>query len=186
MVALNLLQSTLYTCNSFSQPSFAGIFWPVCLVPYAPYLTSCNPWTTTWARFSTYSCTCPLKIHILKAILFLHMYTVHLVVIFYLQLLVASHKVTVGTSLKFKSQLMIAFFTAINHLKRPLRKQNFTLTGSKGHCLWIVIGGFRSILCVSVFQGSFLVIIIMIDNIEKRNCEGSFWALEFACLWIVQ
>ena len=52
--------------------------------------------------------------------------------------------------LKFKSQLTIAFFTAVNHLKEPLRKQNFTLTGSKGHGLWCVIGGFRSLLCVSV------------------------------------
>ena len=34
--------------------------------------------------------------------------------------------------LKFKSQLTIAFFAAVNHLNRPLRKQNFTLTGSKG------------------------------------------------------
>ena len=37
--------------------------------------------------------------------------------------------------LKFKSQLMIAFFAAVNHLNGPLRKQNFTLTGSKGHGL---------------------------------------------------
>ena len=37
--------------------------------------------------------------------------------------------------LKFKSQLTIAFFAAVNHLDRPLRKQNFTLTGSKGHGL---------------------------------------------------
>ena len=35
--------------------------------------------------------------------------------------------------LKFKSQLTIALFTAVNLLKGPLRKQNFTLTGSKGH-----------------------------------------------------
>ena len=35
--------------------------------------------------------------------------------------------------LKFKSQLTIAFFAAVNHLNGPLRKQNFTLTGSKGH-----------------------------------------------------
>ena len=34
--------------------------------------------------------------------------------------------------LKFKSQLTIAFFAAVNHLNGPLRKQNFTLTGSKG------------------------------------------------------
>ena len=35
-----------------------------------------------------------------------------------------------------------------------------------------MIGGFRSILCVSVFQGSLLVNVIMIDGSEKRNCEG--------------
>ena len=29
--------------------------------------------------------------------------------------------------LKFKSQLMIALFAAVNHLNRPPRKQNFTL-----------------------------------------------------------
>ena len=28
--------------------------------------------------------------------------------------------------LKFKSQLTIAFFAAVNHLNGPLRKQNFT------------------------------------------------------------
>ena len=72
--------------------------------------------------------------------------------------------------LKFKSQLTIAFFAAVNHLNEPLRKQNFTLTGSKGQGLWLVIGEFRSVLCVSVFQGSLLVIVIMIDGSEKRNC----------------
>ena len=39
---------------------------------------------------------------------------------------------------------------------------------------WFVIRGFRSFLCVSVFQGSLLVIVIMIDGNEKRNCEGGF------------
>ena len=76
--------------------------------------------------------------------------------------------------LKFKSQLTIAFFAAVNHLNGPLRKQNFTLTGSKGQGLWFVIGGFRSVLCVSVFQGSLLVIVIMIDGSQKRNFEGGF------------
>ena len=33
-----------------------------------------------------------------------------------------------------------------------------------------MIGGFRSVLCVSVFQGSLLVI----DGSEKRNREGGF------------
>ena len=71
--------------------------------------------------------------------------------------------------LKFKTQLTITFFAAVNNLNGPLRKQNFTLTGSKGQGLWFVIGGFRSVLCVSVFQGSLLVIVIMIDSNEKRN-----------------
>ena len=74
--------------------------------------------------------------------------------------------------LKFKSQLTIAFFVAFNHLNGPPRKQNFTLTGSKGQGFLFVTGGFRSVLCVSVFQGSLLVIVIMIDGSEKRNCEG--------------
>ena len=83
--------------------------------------------------------------------------------------------------LKFKSQLTIEFFPAVNHLDGPLRKRDFTLTGSKGHALWFVIGGFRSVMCVSVFQGSLLGIVIMIDGSEKRNCESGFWTLEFAC-----
>ena len=37
-----------------------------------------------------------------------------------------------------------------------------------------MIGAFRSVLCVSVFQGSLLVIVIMIDGSEKRNCKGGF------------
>ena len=76
--------------------------------------------------------------------------------------------------LKFKSQLKIAFFAAVNHLNGPLRKQNFTLTGSKGRGLRFVIVGFRSVLCVSVLPGSLLVILIMIDGSEKRNCEDGF------------
>ena len=39
------------------------------------------------------------------------------------------------TILKFKSQLTSAFFAAVNHLNGPLRKQTFTLTGSKGQGL---------------------------------------------------
>ena len=37
--------------------------------------------------------------------------------------------------LKFKSQMTLAFFSAVNHLNGPIRKQNFTLTGSEGHGL---------------------------------------------------
>ena len=39
--------------------------------------------------------------------------------------------------LKFKSQLMFAFFAAVNHISRPLRKQKFTPTGSNDHGLWL-------------------------------------------------
>ena len=37
-----------------------------------------------------------------------------------------------------------------------------------------MIGGFRSVLCVSVFPGSLLVMVIMIEGSEKRSCEGGF------------
>ena len=65
--------------------------------------------------------------------------------------------------IKFKSQQTIAFFAVINYLNGPLRTQNFTLMGSKGHGLRLV--DFVP-FCVSVFQGSLLVIVI--------NCEGGF------------
>ena len=49
-----------------------------------------------------------------------------------------------------------------------------------------MIGGFRSIFlcfCVSRFIASLLLVtVIMIDGSEKRNCEGGFGILEFACL----
>ena len=76
--------------------------------------------------------------------------------------------------LKFKSQLTIAFFAAVNHLNGPLRKQDSTLMGSKSQDLWFVIGGFWSVLCVSVFQGSLLVVIIMIDGSENAIAKVVF------------
>ena len=39
---------------------------------------------------------------------------------------------------------------------------------------WFVICGFRSVLCVSLFQVSLLLIVIMIDGSDKHNCEGGF------------
>ena len=69
--------------------------------------------------------------------------------------------------LKFKSHVTFAFFAAVNHLSRPLTKQKFTSTGSKGHES-LVICGFQSILCVSLFQGSLLVIVILIDGLTKN------------------
>ena len=60
-----------------------------------------------------------------------------------------------------KTSLEFGFFCDVNQnlkarhlLSGPLRKQEFTSTGWKRHGLWSVIGGFRSVLCVSVFQGS--------------------------------
>ena len=37
-----------------------------------------------------------------------------------------------------------------------------------------MIGGFRSVLCVSVFQGSLLVIVIMIDGSENAVVKATF------------
>ena len=37
-----------------------------------------------------------------------------------------------------------------------------------------MIGGFRSVLCVSLFQGSSLVILTMIDGSDKHNWEGGY------------
>ena len=37
-----------------------------------------------------------------------------------------------------------------------------------------MIGGFRSVLCVSVFQSLLLMVVIMIGGSEKRSCEGGF------------
>ena len=71
--------------------------------------------------------------------------------------------------LKFKSQLMVAFFAAVNHLNWPLRKQNFTLMGSKGHCSWFVIGGFQSILCVSRF------VACGCNNYDWRQQKTQLW-----------
>ena len=51
---------------------------------------------------------------------------------------------------------------------------------------WFLLCGFRSVLCVSLFQGSLLVIVIMIDGSDKHNCEFGFWTLEFACFWKAQ
>ena len=38
-------------------------------------------------------------------------------------------------TLKFRSQQMFAFFAAVNHFSRPLRKQKLSSTSSKGHVL---------------------------------------------------
>ena len=46
----------------------------------------------------------------------------------------------------------VAFYAAVNHRKGPLRKQNFTLTGSKDHGFLFVIGELEMVcFCVSRF-----------------------------------
>ena len=65
----------------------------------------------------------------------------------------------------------------LDRVKIEMTGGTLTFVGRDAHGLWFVIG---------VFQGSLLVIAIVIDGSEKRNCEGSFWTLEFACLWKAQ
>ena len=66
----------------------------------------------------------------------------------------------------------LTFFTAINNLSGPLRKQKLTSAGSKG-CIcqsWLVV--FNPFF--SVFQGSLAVTIILIDGREKPNRQLGF------------
>ena len=44
-----------------------------------------------------------------------------------------------------------------------------------------MIGCFRSALCVSVVQGSLLLIVIMIDGSKKNSCESGFGELYEKC-----
>lgn len=74
--------------------------------------------------------------------------------------------------LKFKGQVTIAVFAAVNYLNRTSQETKLYFNGYKRSRF--VIGGFRSVLRVSVFQGSLLMIVIMIDGSEKRNYEGGF------------
>ena len=65
-------------------------------------------------------------------------------------------------------------YAAFNHLiSRP--QQKFTSTSAKGHDLCFLIAGFQSVLSLSVFQGSFLASIIMIDGRKKIVS----WLLKF-------
>ena len=58
-------------------------------------------------------------------------------------------------TLKFKSQLTYAYIFSLPSINlADLLGNNFTSAGSKGHGLRSVIGGFKSFLFVSVFQGS--------------------------------
>ena len=56
------------------------------------------------------------------------------------------------------------FFCSGNHLSGPLRTYMFTGMSSKGHGLWFVIGGFRSVLFVSGFKVRCFVIVLFWGN----------------------
>ena len=68
-----------------------------------------------------------------------------------------------------KLQSNFGFFCSVNYLSRPLRKYMVTWTSSKGHGLWFVIGGFRFVWFVSMFQSWLLVNIL-------------FWAISTSLL----
>ena len=78
---------------------------------------------------------------------------------------------------------MIVFFAAVNHLNGPYKEQLWRVQKVIVCDLWLV--DYNLFLCVSVFQGSLVVIVIMIDG-EKCNSESGFWTLEFPCLWKAQ
>ena len=63
-------------------------------------------------------------------------------------------------------------FSLLSIILTDLLRNKTLLHGFKRS--WFVIRGFRSVLCVSRFQGSLLVIVIMIDGSDKHNCEGGF------------
>ena len=54
----------------------------------------------------------------------------------------------------------VGFFCSVNHLSGPLRKYMFTCSSSKGHGLWFVICGFRTVLFVSCFRARRFVIVL--------------------------
>ena len=65
-------------------------------------------------------------------------------------------------------------FCSVSHLKKHM----FTWTSSKGHDLWFVIGGFRSVWFVSVFQG-LLLVIVLFRAIMVSLFPKFFWAVLF-------
>ena len=68
-------------------------------------------------------------------------------------------------------------FCSVSHLKKHM----FTWTSSKDHDLWFVIGGFRSVWFVSVFQG-LLIVIVPFRAIVVSLLRKFFWAVLFLSL----
>ena len=77
-------------------------------------------------------------------------------------------------TLKFKPQLTVYVFRCRQSSKRTSRETEAHFSRVKRSRLSVVIGRFRSILFVSVFQGSLAVAIIMIDGSEKPNRQLGF------------
>ena len=77
-------------------------------------------------------------------------------------------------TLKFKPQLTVYVFPCRQSSKGASRETEAHFSRVKRSRLSVVIGRFRSILFVSVFQGSLAVAIIMIDGSEKPNRHLGF------------
>ena len=77
-------------------------------------------------------------------------------------------------TLKFKPQLTVYVFRCRQSSKRTSWETEAHFSRVKRSRLSVVIGRFRSILFVSVFQGSLAVAIIMIDGSEKPNRQLGF------------
>ena len=73
-------------------------------------------------------------------------------------------KFVVSCSVFCKLWRNFGFFCSVNHLSGPLRTYMFTGMSSKGHGLWFVIGGFRSVLFVSGFKVRCFVIVLFWGN----------------------
>ena len=77
-------------------------------------------------------------------------------------------------TMKFKPQLTVYVFRCRQSSKRTSWETEAHFSWVERSRLLVVIGRFRSILLVSVFQGSLEVAIIMIDGSEKPNHQLSF------------
>ena len=60
------------------------------------------------------------------------------------------------------------FLCSLNHLSGPLRKYIFTCMSSKGHGLSFVIGGSRSVLFLSCYNG----LLLRVEEHRTRHQNG--------------
>ena len=77
-------------------------------------------------------------------------------------------------TLKFKPQPTVYVSPCRQSSKQTSREAEAHISRVKRSRLSVVIGRFRSILFVSVFQGSLAVTTIVIDGNEKRNRQLGF------------